>query len=226
MVVVLTVLAICPVWGQTIDPAALHIGPGFGTPCATGCAGNPNSITGSTLDIYQSSGGAAQLVFLVIGIPNDTTNLFTSVPINDVTFINGGISTAGSVAGGFVGSLTSSDIYTLLHISQLVGLNSFANWSSTDLSRLGITVHSFGIYVFALTSGANLGPHGFVNVTFSSPLPAGSYAVAYGLNTNGSIYGTPFSEAGLVVPEPASLALFGLGMIGLAVLVRRRSSAS
>ena len=248
LVAVLAVFAVCPVWGQTIDPSTLHIGPGFGTPCATGCMGDPNGITGSLLDIYQNSGGVndtlGQPVFLIVGIPNDTTNLFgATVPINGVTFINGSASTAGSaafatagtfglkpaVSGGFFGSMTSSEVYAFLGIP---GVNlpvndseSFVNWSGADLSRLGITASNFGIYVFALTSGVNVGPHGFINISFSSPLPLGSYAVAYGQNS-GFAYSTPFTEAGQVVPEPATLTLFGSGMIGLALFVRRRFSAS
>lgn len=248
LVVVLAVFAVCPVWAQTMDPSTLHIGPGFGTPCAMGCAGDPNGITGSVVDIFQQSGGMnatlGQPVFLIIGIPNDTTNLFATVPINGVTFINGTVMTPGSpafatggtlglkaaVSGGFFGSMTSSDVYTFLFLpvgAQTINdSESFVNWSGADLSRLGITASNFGIYVFALTSGVNIGPNGFINITFSSPLPLGSYAVAFGENSSGTSFATPFTQAGQVVPEPATLTLFGSGMIGLALFVRRRFSTS
>jgi len=41
-------------WGQS----TLHIGPGSGTKCATGCAGDPNLLAGArNVDIYQTSNG-------------------------------------------------------------------------------------------------------------------------------------------------------------------------
>ena len=81
--------------------STLHIGPGAGTACATGCAGDPNLLgTGDVLDIFQNSGGANATVIqaqtLILGIANDTTNLFASNPVARVTYINsypGGTST-------------------------------------------------------------------------------------------------------------------------------------
>lgn len=248
----LIVLAVSPVWAQT-DPSTLHIGPGAGTACAQGCAGDPNLIgaPGNVVDVLQQSGGAdalTQPLLLIIGIPNDRTPLFSTNPIGTVTFINPypntGTSTVtvgtgnfaasgtfgiGTLTTGFAGFETSSDVYTFLGLgSKINNSNSIGtekNWTDTDLSRLGISATGFGIYVFALT-GASLGPMGLVNVTFPGGLPTGTFVVAYGQNLAGTAYATPFTESGLVVPEPASLALFGSGMIALAVLVRRRFSAS
>ncbi len=232
-------VGVSPAWA---DPATLHIGPGVGTPCAMGCAGDPNLIGGSVVDIFQNSGGAPSLfqpVLLIIGVPNDTTNLFASVPISAVSFINGGTTTAGSAAfatggtfglksptaGGFFGSMTSSYVYNFLTLTGPTNAsNSFTNWSGADSTILGITANNFGIYVFAL-SGAALGPNGFVNITFSSSLPIGTFAVGYGQgiqNEKLKGYSTPFTEAGLVVPEPGTLALFGTGLLTLAGLIRRR----
>ena len=57
-----------------IDPATLHIGTGAGTPCAVGCAGDPNDVPANHLDIYQNSGGAGSLnnpVLLILAVAND-----------------------------------------------------------------------------------------------------------------------------------------------------------
>ena len=57
-----------------LDPATLHIGTGSGTPCATGCGGDPNVI-GSTFSMFQNSGGAPTLgtpLLLIVAIPNAT----------------------------------------------------------------------------------------------------------------------------------------------------------
>ena len=216
------------------DPATLHIGPGAGTACATGgCPllnGELNSIgSGGTVDIYQNSSGAATLdqpVFLILAIPNNTTNLFASNPISSVQFINsypGGTTTNGTssfaTAGkynlkspavpntGFFGSMTSSDIYTFLQVQQPAdNSNNFGNLSGYDASINGITATSFGMYVFAL-SGGSLAANGLINVTFNSgSIPLGTFAVAYGMScseytngvcTTGKVYDTPFTEAGL-----------------------------
>src|SRR5262245_1178426 len=75
------------------DPATLHIGPGAGTACATGCGGDPNLVgSGNNIDIYQQAGGATDTVnspiLLILGVANNTTNLFATDPITGVSFIN------------------------------------------------------------------------------------------------------------------------------------------
>src|SRR5438132_13148223 len=128
--------------------STLHIGPGAGTPCATGCAGEPNLIgSGDIIDIFQTSGGANATVnqpqLLILGIPNDTTNLFASDPITGVTYTNpypGGTSTAGSSPSiTFEGAMTSGqEVYSFLGLSGNAS-NSFTNWSAADATINGIT---------------------------------------------------------------------------------------
>src|SRR5207302_7252745 len=73
--------------------STLHIGPGAGTACAMGCSGEPNLVgSGNVIDIFQTSGGSPNTVVqpetLILGVPNDTTNLFASNPISGATYIN------------------------------------------------------------------------------------------------------------------------------------------
>src|SRR5258706_6519950 len=72
--------------------SSLHIGPGAGTTCATGCAGDPNLLSGAlNVDIYQTSGGAptlAQPVLLILGLPSQSDPFIPSMPITAVTSIN------------------------------------------------------------------------------------------------------------------------------------------
>jgi len=242
--------SVCARGDGLIDPATLHIGPGAGTACATGCGGDPNLVgSGNTIDIYQQSGGAtdtvSQPMLLILGVANDTTNLFSTDPISGVSFINpypGGTTTAGSsafatagtyglksaVSGGFFGSMTAGqEVYGFLTLNQPAdNSNSFTNWAAADASVNGITATNFGIYAFSLT-GSALGPQGLINVLFDSgALPLGTFAVAYGQNST-HIFDTPFTEAGLTAevtttPEPSTLVLLGSSLLlGMACLRKK-----
>ena len=207
-----------------IDPSTLHIGTGYGTPCAVGCGGDPNVVPTNQLDIYQNAGGAGGLnnpVLLILAVANDTTNMFASNPISAVNYYNPyvggakdpassfGFATGGSqdfglkapVSGGFFGSMTSSspDVYTFLTLQQPSNnSNSFGNMAAADKTDEGVTATSFGIYVFALTNNNPLSGGGLINITFGTALPTGSYAFAFGEDGAGSkIYDTPFTESGL-----------------------------
>jgi hypothetical protein len=159
---------------------------------------------------------------LILGIPNDTTNLFATDPITGVTYINpypGGASTAGSSPSiTFEGAMTSGqEVYSFLGLSANAS-NSFTNWSAADATINGITASNFGIYELALT-GAALGPKGLINVLFASgSLPLGTFVVSYGTNSDGKPFDTPFTEAGLTsvpVPEPCTLLLLSTGVLVL-----------
>jgi hypothetical protein len=204
-----------------LDPATLHIGGGAGTACATGCAGDPNTISSTGLDIYQNSGGAAGLndpVLLILAVANDTTNLFATNPISSVNFYNpypGGttdpasssFATAGTyglksaVSGGFFGYMTSSspDVYTFLTLQQpSTNSNNWVNMSTAVKTDDNITATSFGIYVFAITNNNPLGANGLIDIKFTNALPTGTFAFAFGEDSRHSlVYDTPFTESGL-----------------------------
>jgi hypothetical protein len=213
-VLVLSLAGSTAVWAQS----TLHIGPGAGTKCATGCAGDPNLLAGARMvDIYQTSSGAitlSQPVLFIIGVPSEFAGLIPTMPILGVKAINpypGGTVTAGTAAfaaggtyglidpisDGYFGTMMpGQEVYSFLGLPGANNSNSFTNWLAEDDEYLDLQPTSFAIHVFALN--ADLGPNGLINVSLVKNVPKGSYIVAYG-QVNGKAYSVPFTEAGLKV---------------------------
>lgn len=232
-------------YGQT-DPATLHMGTGAGTSCATGCAGDPNTFAGSTLDIYQNASGANAIssgnLLLIMAVPTGSAapSITSETDYDPYT---------GSTTGGTTGSATllatktnwntnSAELYTFMGLSGGDNSNSFKNVSgaeSTDNPSLG-TVTSFTVYEYQINS--ELDANGLANIGGSFAL--GTYAIAYGCQGtatfSGSVetcsgdpnpYDTPFTEGDLndghnITPEPSAIVLLGSSMIGIGAIIRRR----
>lgn len=199
-----------------VAQSTLHIGPGAGTTCAEGCAGDPNLLAGAlNVDIYQTSAGAptlSQPVLIIFGVPSENAKFFPLQPITGVTAINpypGGTTTTGTsnfaaggtyglinpVSPGFFGTMfPGQEVYSFLGLCCANKSNSFTNWSAADEEYVGLTPASFDIHVYALD--ADLGPDGLINVSLVQNVPKGTFIVAYG-DGNGKFFAVPFTEAGL-----------------------------
>jgi|SRR4051812_3689318 hypothetical protein len=202
-------------WAQS----TLHIGPGAGTKCAMGCAGDPNLIAGArNLDIYQTSNGAPTLqqpVLLILGVPIEFDHLMPTIPVTGSYAINpypGGTTSGGSVtfaAGGTYGLISpisdgyfgnmgpGQEVYSFLGLKGANSSNNFTNWFDNDEEYLDLDPASFAIHVYAVN--ATLGPNGLINVSLVHDVPKGTVFVAYGIAANGKSYSVPFTEAGLKV---------------------------
>ncbi|MCU1301081.1 MAG: hypothetical protein JWQ87_1365 [Candidatus Sulfotelmatobacter sp.] len=198
-------------WSQS----TLHIGPGAGTKCAEGCAGDPNLLVGATrVDIYQTSAGApvlSQPVLIIFGVPSEYASRFPLMPVLGVKAVNpypGGTITSGTatfaaggtyglinpVSDGFFGTMMpGQEVYGFLGLTAN-NSNSFTNWFGADDEYLGLAPTSFDIHVYALN--ADLGPNGLINVALTRNVPKGTFIVAYGQG-NGKNFAVPFTEAGL-----------------------------
>jgi hypothetical protein len=131
-----------------------------------------------------------------------------------------------------VASFTSGDVFDALGLSQGGGSVSFTNLQTEDALNGFGTPTSFRLEVFAvptsLTSGSPIridttaGPGSFI---FAFDCLAGTGSSA-GCATHGDVAQTVNTNIGLIalVPEPASLAIFGAALAGLGSLGRRPSS--
>lgn len=221
-------------------------------PTPPGCPvfGNEvNGITGNTFTLDQSSGPKTDAltdpVLLMIGVPN----VGGAFAAPGVTLSTGSGSLGGTpVSGlswnsstGWAGTMTSggpiTDAYQALGLSDPAttagNSESFVNWAAADSSVLGINANNFGVYVYQLDNTGLLGHPSTVDITFGSDLPVGTFVVAYGCDSDsgtwsspcgsgGTIYSTPFTQAGLSVPEPANLSWLACFCGILAIFVRAR----
>lgn len=214
----LVVLLLCFTGLSALGQSTLHIGPGAGTTCATGCAGDPNLLTGAlNVDVYQNSGGAAtasQPVLVILGVPSQYNNRMPAMPITGVTSYNpypAGTGVTGSatfatggtyglispISDGFFGVMQAGqEVYSFLGLAGANNSNSFTNWSAEDDEYVWLTVTGFAIHVYAVT--AELGPKGLINLSLVQNVPKGTYIVAYA-EANGKYFSVPFTESGLKV---------------------------
>ena len=208
------------------DPANLHVGPGAGTGCATGCAGDPNVISFTNWDVYYNTQGKGNLAigtpfYLVVATPVYTGSSNSPTVGSTATmyapysaYPSGG--TSVSVGSEATGTLMTSANSNKVDLYDAVGITlntnssfSFVNMvgcdtgtSCTNKSLLGSGAPLAGVSItgfdvnYWLISTTTFGPGDLLN--FTGTLPIGSYVAAVGVNGT-QAWTVPFTESGLAV---------------------------
>jgi hypothetical protein len=243
-----------PAWadGTTyLDPANLHVGPGAGTTCATGCGADPNPIGSGGFDVYYNTQGNGNLPigdpFYVIvatavyaGSTNSptvggTATMYTPYPGGSTTSVTVDNQTTGT-------EMTAANSGTVKSVYDAAGISlntnnsfQFVNMVACDtgvgtcanpaFSGSGAPLAGVNIVGFDITYWTvetnKFGPGDLLD--FTGNLPVGSYVAAVGVNGT-EAWAVPFTESGLVtgVPEPSSVTMLGFGLLALGALASRR----
>lgn len=190
-----------PAWADT-----LHISCTGSTTCTGGSVSQITVSTTVTFDVtqadHQDVSGEA---FIAVLIPNATATLTES-------------------PGSLVKTVPNStaDFETSLSLTGVTDKN-FSTLQSFS-AQAGVTANSYSYYEYDLGSFSGT-PATLISGVSVGVLPAGSIVIAFttsGPSSNAVTDITPNSEALTVVPEASSLLLFGLGVLALCFVARRR----
>jgi hypothetical protein len=189
---------------------------------------NSHVVTGSTFDTATTNGSANSLASVdgTLGLnldPSTGTNVFqfrwlwySDGSANDISNANGDISLRLFLAN--VGSGITVVIQDV--VFQLTGGGTIPSASFLGINQT-VTAGANGVEQISLTPGAATFANGFA--TDFSQFNATFITLSFTGGTGGVSANDTFQiDAISTTPEPGSIALFGLGILGLGGLVRRR----
>jgi MYXO-CTERM domain-containing protein len=119
----------------------------------------------------------------------------------------------------------TTNIYDLFGLVGDSSMNSDNMFGSVEVAAFGSKPTSFDVFEYSFTGAFNSWTPYTITVT-GSGLSAGTFLAASG---GSNPFSTPFTTTGLVngptvpAPEPSSMTMLGLGLLGLGLLASRRS---
>lgn len=228
-------------FGLSIPAFADNVGfcppPATATACTTANGlGNETIKVGTTSFGMWAAGtnNSSSPWYLLLAVPEMTPGSASAPTVTSSSFTQIGTT---ADAGAFT-QTTAGSIYQFAQaagdIPSSLGSNSSMNASnlfcdgasipctnSNEIQAFGKLPNDFEIFAYTFSPGIN----GKTPYEFStSPLTSGTYLAALGVGgkKNNIQFSTPFTTTGLAVPEPATISMFGGGLIGLAGFLRRK----
>jgi len=234
-------------WADVSDPADLHVGTGAGTPCATGCGADPNTITSTAWDVFYNPNGNQSAIgspfYLIVATPvytgsnNSPTVGGTATMYAPYSAFPGGSSSVtvdNLINWGTMTNSKPNDIYTFIGLgSSVTNSFNFGNMVSCDTGvggcpnaglqgsnapLFGDTITGFDITTWTIETNT-FAPHDLLD--FTGNLPIGSYVAAIGcIGAVGSqeCWAVPFTESGDVTGTPSVPEPGSLTFLGAGLL--------
>ena len=217
-------------------------GPGW-MPSPTACTPATSSLdigtTGSTnptFNIAINANGSTDGTALVILVPVSSTNPISAPLSFSVNFTQSN----GQPGGTLTANLASTTPFTQSSgslVSGYLGLTASSpkvdNYKFNNINAVQTVPGTMGYAVYTVNlPGVSAGSSGnYLTVSFSfnggsTSFPYGTIFLAYGTDPGSVDWFTPLTDGLETVPEPATLGLFGTGLLGIALMFRRRMRKS